>query len=425
MKNQFTSTNRLYYLDWLRVIAFSILLFEHCAELFVPWNFWVKNAEVSPAMGYFIALLKPWRMPLLFIVSGAAVFLACKRKSSFEIFKERTTRILVPLVAAMLLVIPPQMYFIRVQDGYQGNLWQFYQLVFEFSWFPKGNVHWLHLWYLAFIFGFTLLVIPFLPKMSTPQIDRFLGKFDLTVKHPLMLVGLGMVLSMPYYAISTFVSKGNLAQLSFYFPYFLFGLTIFLRPNIQKTLVAHCNGFLLSALTATGVLFALSFISYDGNLLVKQAVNDQYKPFGIFALQTLNTWLCVLAILGYAIRVMNFKTRGLVYANEAVYPFYILHQTVIVAVGYYVVQLEASISWKLFLVSMFSFASIWVFYEYVIKRTAVTRLIFGLKAATSDKKTEPLPAEAKPVLAEAIALAPALTASTEQAEIPEVEKHEV
>ncbi|HEY0900310.1 MAG TPA: acyltransferase family protein, partial [Sphingobacteriaceae bacterium] len=153
MKNLSTNTNRLYYLDWLRVLAFSILLFEHCAELFVPWDFWVKNNESSTVLGYFITALKPWRMPLLFIVSGAAVYLACKRKNAMEIFKERTVRILLPLVVAMFLVIPPQIYFIKIQEGYQGSFWQFYLSVFNFSWFPKGNLHWLHLWYLAFIFG--------------------------------------------------------------------------------------------------------------------------------------------------------------------------------------------------------------------------------------------------------------------------------
>lgn len=391
MKNLSTNTTRLYYLDWLRVIAFSILLFEHCAELFVPWKFWVTNSESSNELGYFIRALKPWRMPLLFIVSGAAVYLACKRKNSLEIFKERTVRILLPLVAAMLLVIPPQIYFIKIQEGYQGGFWQFYLSVFNFRWFPKGNLHWLHLWYLAFIFGFTMLVLPFLPKMRSVRFDNAINRIDAALKNPIMLITFGVVISLPYYFINTYLTKGNLAQLAFYFPYFLFGLTVFLRNNIQQTLVKHAKSFLLMALVATGCLFALSFWAYEGQLLVKQAVNDQHKPFGIFFIQSLNTWLCVLAILGYAIRYMNFKTAGLTYANEAVYPFYILHQTVIVAIGYYIVQMNASISWKLFLVTLFSFTAIWAFYEYVVKRTAVTRLIFGLKMRGKTSTAHALP----------------------------------
>lgn len=380
MKTLFTSDNRLYYLDWLRVLAFSILLFEHCAELFVPWNFWVKNAEVSSALGYVITFLKPWRMPLLFMVSGAAVFLACKRKSSMEILKERSIRILLPLVGAMFLVIPPQIYFIRIQEGYQGNFWQFYWSVFDFSWFPQGNLHWLHLWYLGFIFGFTLLVIPFLPKMKNEKVNRFLNRLDIGLKHPLLLITLGLLMSLPYYFINSTITKGNLAQLSFYFPYFLFGLTVFLRTHIQENVKQHAKAYLILAICTTGALYALSFVRYDGVLLVKQAVNDQHKPFGIFALQTLNTWLSVLAILGYAIKFLNFKSRKLTYANEAVYPFYILHQTVIVAIGYYIVQMDTSLPWKLLLVTILSFGSIWVFYESVIKRFKLFSLLFGLKS---------------------------------------------
>lgn len=394
MKTLFTSDNRLYYLDWLRVLAFSILLFEHCAELFVPWSFWVKNAEVSNALGYFITFLKPWRMPLLFMVSGAALFLACKRKSSMDILKERSIRIMLPLVGAIFLVIPPQIYFIRIQEGYRDNFWQFYQSVFDFSWFPQGNLHWLHLWYLGFILGFTLLVIPFLPKMRNEKVNRFLNRLDIGLKHPLLLTTLGLVMSLPYYAINTTITKGNLAQLAFYFPYFLFGLTVFLRTNIQENVKQHAKGYLILALCTTGALYALSFLRYDGALLVKQAINDQHKPFGIFALQTLNTWLCVLAIMGYAAKFLNFKSQKLTYANEAVYPFYIMHQTVIVAFGYYIVQLDASIPWKLFLVTFLSFSSIWIFYEYMIKKFKILRFLFGLKP-----KVKPAPVTGHELLA--------------------------
>ena len=201
------------------------------------------------------------------------------------------------------------------------------------------------------------------------------------------MIVFGIIMSLPYYFVNTYVTKGNLAQLTFYFPYFLFGLTVFLRPYIQNMLVKHARLFLILALTVTGALYAMSFTTYEGQILVKQAVNDQHKPFGIFFIQTLNTWLCVLAILGYAIQYLNFKTASLTYANEAVYPFYILHQTVIVAIGYYIVRMDASIIWKLSLVCLLSFTAIWTFYEYVIKRTALTRLIFGLKTSTGKAAT--------------------------------------
>jgi glucans biosynthesis protein C len=389
MNHSSTTSPRLLYLDWLRVIAFSILLFEHCAEIFVPWKFWVKNLDTSESLGYFIAFLKPWRMPLLFIISGAAVYLACKRKTSGQIFRERFNRILLPLLAAMILIIPPQIYFIRMQEGAPQTIWQFYQTLFQFSWFPAGNLHWLHLWYLAFIFGFTLLVIPVLPKMRMARFEHFLNRSDAALKHPVMLTLTGLLISLPFYFVNNYVASGNIAQLTYYFPYFIFGLTVFLRPHIQRALLNNKGKFLTLSVLVTTFLYILSFRSYDGEMLLKQAVNDEHRPFHIFAVQSLNTWLWLLSILGYSIKLLNFRSKRLTYANEAVYPFYILHQTVIVAVGYYIVRLDASITLKLILITISSFTAIWVFYEYVIRRRSVTRLIFGLKGKRAGITPEP------------------------------------
>ena len=120
---------RLYYMDWLRVIAFSILIAFHSAEVFAEWNWWISNRERSDTISYILIFFKQWRMPLLFIISGAAVYLTLRRRHPAKFINDRIMRLLVPLIAGMLVVIPPQIYFIKKLDGYTGSFGEFYQTV--------------------------------------------------------------------------------------------------------------------------------------------------------------------------------------------------------------------------------------------------------------------------------------------------------
>ncbi len=61
-------------------------------------------------------------------------------------------------------------------------------------------------------------------------------------------------------------------------------------------------------------------------------------------------------------------------------PFYILHQTFIVAFSYYVNQLPISTALKYFAVIALSLAAIVASYEVIIRRSAPVRVLFGLRA---------------------------------------------
>ena len=184
----------MYFLDWLRILAFSILLLEHCAEIFVTWGFWIKNSEVSVPLSYFVAFFKPWRMPLLFLVSGAAVTMAFKRKTSLTFIKERSIRLLLPLLAAMILIIPLQIYFIKAYGGVIQPTGAFFRLLLSFKWFPVGNFHWLHLWYLAYIFGFTIAFIPVLQILKTEKGRILVDKLILLLCRPFLMFSICLLI---------------------------------------------------------------------------------------------------------------------------------------------------------------------------------------------------------------------------------------
>ena len=90
-------------------------------------------------------------------------------------------------------------------------------------------------------------------------------------------------------------------------------------------------------------------------------------------------WICVLAFFGLGMQYLTMRTTRLDYANEAVLPFYILHQTVILAVGYFVLQwaIPDVLEWAA--VVVISFAAILVMYEFLVRRFNVMRVLFGMK----------------------------------------------
>jgi len=114
-------------------------------------------------------------------------------------------------------------------------------------------------------------------------------------------------------------------------------------------------------------------------------------------LNSVHIWFLIMAILGFARKHLNFSNRFLKYTTEAVYPFYILHQTIIVATGYYIVQRHIPSAIKFLLLVVCCFASIGILYHFIIKRFLLTRILYGLKPKETDKKIA-APASATPSL---------------------------
>ena len=152
---------RRYDLDWLRVIAFSLLIFFHAGMMFNTWDWHVKNNVTSKIPELFMTLLHQWRMPLLFLISGAAASFLLRKLDFRKYAGNRVQRLLLPLAFGMFFIIPPQVYYERLFQGQTfGSFADFYQTVLAFVPYPVGNFSWHHLWYIPYIFVFSFLVLP-------------------------------------------------------------------------------------------------------------------------------------------------------------------------------------------------------------------------------------------------------------------------
>ena len=162
--NQATPNTRYEFLDWLRVLAIFLLLFFHTGMLFVGWGWHITNAETIPALELPMDLAHRLRMPLLFVIAGAGMWFALKRRTGKAFIAERTWRLLVPAIIGMFLIVPPQVFLERVAHGqWSGGYLDFmWQRVFRFEPYPAGDFSWHHLWFIIYLYVYVLLLVPLL-----------------------------------------------------------------------------------------------------------------------------------------------------------------------------------------------------------------------------------------------------------------------
>jgi glucans biosynthesis protein C len=362
---------RKYNIDWLRVIAFDLLILYHVGMIFVPWNFHLKNNITSDAFIVPMMILNQWRLPLLFVISGMGTCYALSYKTSGIFIQERAARLMIPLLFGMLVVVPPQVYIERLSQGVNYNSYfDFYASLFN-GIYPKGNLSWHHLWFIFYLFVYTLLLTPlFIYIRNNPGLKIIewlkysLNKYPLTILiFPIPLIIVEATL-YPIYNY-TLAFWGDWYAVSFYGVLFFYGfILITFKDTFWKLIEKYRLFFLILALLLTPTFFLLLRTDY------------QYL---ICVVRIFNLWSWILLLIGYSAKFLNKPSALLSYRNEAVYPFYILHQTVLLILGFYVIKLNLNIPMKFLILVIGTFGIVWLFYEFIIRRVRLLRLLFGMK----------------------------------------------
>ena len=386
---------RRYDLDWLRVIAFGLLILFHTGMMFVSWNWHVKNPETSEGLEWVMRFLHEWRMPLLFFISGAAVWFAMEKYPLFSYLRERVLRLFVPLAFGMLVVIPPQVYFERKfqQWGYS-SFWEFYPTIFTSGSYPQGNMSWHHLWYLPYILAYSLALLPILLWLRTTPGRRTMAKVRKGLCSPgaLLLLCAPSALSdlclrpyWPFDANNLVADWGNFTSKALIF---LTGFVLCSGEEVWDRIEQYRLRALALGLATAATLYFCWYSSVEIQGLYRSAFR---------LLRNLNLWCWLLAVLGFGRRYLRFNHPFLKYATEAVYPWYILHQTVIVAIGYYAAGWNLGLWWKYIVVLAAMVIVTGLLHEFVIRRTPLLRPLFGLKIRKQAARSRVLVAECAPV----------------------------
>ncbi|MBK8944636.1 MAG: acyltransferase family protein [Ignavibacteriae bacterium] len=390
MKENYLNSQRKYYLDWLRVIAFYILIFYHVGMIFVPWDFHIKNNPTLEWFETWMAFFNQWRLPLLFTISGMVIFYSMGKRTVAGIIAERSKRLLIPLIFGMLVIVPPQIYYERISDGIHfANYWEFWKTVFEFIPYPKGgSLSWHHLWYILYIFVYSVIALPlflFLRSKKSNQLKEIVNVFF--TKHPNIIYLLTIPLLTFYYSLAeTFPTTHALINdwynHSVSFTFFIFGFCISTFSGLWNSIIVNRKKSLIISIIP--ILFLLIFVWGPTFEIMNEDTISFEILYGLLKWILIPSW--IFTLLGYGKFLLNKPSKVLTYANESVYPLYILHQTIMIIFGYYIINFNWNVYIKFGVIIFLTFGGSFLFYELFIRRFNLMRLLFGMKANIS--KTE-------------------------------------
>jgi glucan biosynthesis protein C len=381
-------STRYDFLDWLRVLAIFVLLFFHTGMLFTGWGWHIENKEVLTALQFPMDISHRLRMPLLFVIAGAGMWFALGNRNGGGLIRERSVRLLLPLVAGMFLIVPPQIYFERLFRGqWDGGYFSFFfERVLQLQPYPKGDFSWHHLWFVLYLYVYVFLLLPLLlwwrsaKKVVKPGAWLYALAIPLAVNEAIL---------KPLYPESHKLI-GDWYIFNHYFLLTLYGCLLASMRDAWDWFATRRQLSLGLALVVFGTAM----------LLFKTGVIERDTPADA-VVANIFTWTTLMAFVGYGRRYLSFCNPVLRWARDASYPIYILHQTVIIAIGYWVIQQPWN-AWTKYAVVLLGTMAICVVLYEGIRRFSLTRVLFGMKAASTARKASPPPS---PVAARTAALA--------------------
>lgn len=379
--NQLTNQQRSHDLDWLRLIAITVLLFFHTGMWFNQWDWHVKNSETTTTFQYWMIWSHYFRMPLLLFISGAGTYMALGKRTPKQFAGERFRRLFIPLVFGMFVVVPPQIYFERIKEfsGY----WEFYKTVFEFQPYPGGSFSWHHLWFILYLFLYSLILIPFLIYIRSPKSQLFRDKITHWFSSP---AGILLIPSLFIFATQLLLrpyfpeEEHNLTDWAFfvfYMCFFFFGMLCYSENRLWLSIGSN-RKHLLVVMFFTLIPFYICYFHFRDLIVLPWTDDTVELIFDITAIFV--SWFTVITIIAYGQHYLNKPHPWLTKVSEGLYPFYILHQSVIITIGYYICQLHWSISAKYWTIAMLTLLSCAGFYLVLIRPFNVMRFLFGMKA---------------------------------------------
>lgn len=327
------STRRLPHLDLLRVAAFALLIPYHVGMYYVSWDWHVKSPAASSALEPFMLLSSPWRLGLLFFVAGAAcatLYAKCGGWAGFA--RERTRRLLLPLLFGMAVIVTPQAYHeLRAQapdllpgDGGYLDFWAAY---LQGGRYCRGNdclrvPTWNHLWFLPYLWLYALLLAPLLVRLAQRGLALPAWCWLVLPALPLIAFRLGLFPHFP----STHDLVNDAYNHALYG--YLFALGWASRGRLAE-------GFWAATRHGRWLSLALALLAWGVLVGYFHTFRTEAPPEALRQLMrtlwALLSWWAISAACGWAQQLApQTEAPVLRWLSGAVFCLYILHQTVIV-----------------------------------------------------------------------------------------------
>ncbi len=361
-------------LDWLRVIAFGLLILFHASLVYAPFDWHIHSRHTEGWLREGILLTGPWRLTLLFFISGAALKLMSRKLTAAQVLKTRLARLVPPALFGILVLVPPQAFIEAVDKGswHEGF---FAWWASEFS--PSGlaaGVPVNHLWFVLYILVYSVLATALIasPKLQT-ALSSALGK-SLTA-----LSGFALLLAPVLYL--TLARQGLFLR---------FGISNHLSSdwyNHAVSLGAFLMGFLVvgqsefwrAAIRWRWPALAGAITSLTALMILNATPANAPEPWFTSLVFSADQWTTIAAILGFgALHLQNRDGPLLRYLTQAVFPCYLAHQTILVCAVWVVRPLNLPAFAEAPLLVTVTIGGCFAVYEGV-RRINLIRPLWGLK----------------------------------------------
>jgi len=390
-------------LDLLRALVVVGLVFFHTAVIFGPGAFPIKAATENRVATVFLGFGAAWGMPLLFLISGMGIWYSLGSRSPAALARERLRRLGVPLLVGLLTLVPLQVWLGLRHAGDPSSYASFYarfwdvRPVLDFPFVitaaPDGVFETGHLWFLVCLLAFSLVLLPGFAWLRRPAGRRLLERPGGMLARPGGLLVPALPLAVVELALGSETGHGGWNHGS----YALFLLYGFLAAADPRTGEAFQRRWRPAA--ALGLLLFLAAGAAYGAADAGAEPFTDMDPLSMAfrLLKSVCGWLWVVAVVGLArsqlqrrrsspaqppphraAQMSRLRRLG-AYANEAVLPFYVLHETVIVVVAYFVLSWPVTAGLQYGVIALVSLAATLLLYDLGVRRSPLTRFLFGLK----------------------------------------------
>ncbi|MFB9265572.1 acyltransferase family protein [Bradyrhizobium erythrophlei] len=375
------TSDRRIDLDWVRIGAFGMLILYHVGMLYVPWSFHIKSVHRVPALEPLMLVLNPWRLSLLFLVSGVATRFMLRKSAVGALLRARTTRLLVPLVFGMLVIVPPQSYDQVVEAiGYSGSFLDFYindYFAFGAKFCPGPCIllpTWNHVWFVAYLWIYTMALG--VELLALPPVTDWIGqRLAPVLSGPLLLVVPSLVFAgFRFWLFPVFPPTH--ALFGDWYDHALFA-SMFLIGFVLADAGAFWDAIERQRWIAVG-LAALFFVSF----LALRSVRDGGLPLRLYGSLAYGSyqWMCTVVVLGFARRCLNQDPGLRRYLTDAIFPYYIVHQTAIIMIAHALQGSDLPAWEEAGIVISGTALACGLTYE-IVRRVSFLRPLFGLRSS--------------------------------------------
>ncbi|MFC1875332.1 acyltransferase family protein [Chloroflexota bacterium] len=382
---------RLYYLDWLLVLAILGVVIFHSIHPFDELGDWIiKNSERSALATFIGGFLTLWGMPFFFLMAGATSWFSLRRRTVGQYISARVKRLLIPFIVGSIVLTPIQVYYELIHKGWwKGDFIdfilsnevrsyffsEFHPLTFGPEFFSSVGYH---LWFVAFLFLFAMIALPAFLWLKKDSGKQFVASLTWLTKWRggLLVLVIPMVLARFVLQQDIPSDAYGVADFVYYLLFFISGYILIADKRFLHAIRRDWKFYLILGIPCT-----LFFFSIAVDVPVWDWMGAPGTPgfYLSWTLHGINSWCWIMVMFRVGMHFLDYTNKWLQYLREAIYPVFIVHQPVIVFIAFYAVQWEVDLMIKLLVVVIGSSAVSLGLYELLVRRINPVRALFGMK----------------------------------------------